>query len=109
MSLVQANAIQEVYVGDKKALEFSFLKEDGLTPRDLTGHAAEVSFWHEDLAPHIVRAATVDPVNGLVKYDLRGDEFDSVGEVLVTATVLSPDFFASSFPLVRRLVRRRPT
>jgi hypothetical protein len=117
MALVRHDVIEEVFVGDKKALEFLFYEADGVTPTDLTGWAAIVSFWHEDLVPHITRSGDVGGLTGIVSYELRGDEYDAVGEVLLTCTVFNTEYggtstgqgyFERSFPVVRRLVRRKP-
>lgn len=117
MSQKRFDEIDERYVEDKFAQEFLFLQENGSDIRDLTGHWCEVAFWIADAAPHVVRAGTVDVPNGLVRYELRGDEYTAVGEVVQSVTVANPEyggtstgvgFFESSFPVVRRNVRRKP-
>jgi len=110
MSSERYNVLQQKYVGEKKGLEFLFMEEDETTPRDLSGFAAWVSFWHPEAAPHVVRAAVVDGSNGIVTYELRGDEFDAIGEVLSTVTISDPatGSFETSFPIVRTSTRRNP-
>lgn len=117
MGTVTHEKVETVHVGDTgPAYEFGFLKADGVTLRSLDGYAAWVTVWHAGSAPHVVRAAAVDETNDLVKYELQGDEYDAEGEVLIQATVMAPNvsatgrgFFETSFPAVRRIVKRKPT
>jgi len=111
---------REVHVGDVgRRLSFAFLKATRLEVQTLTGYAAWVKFWYGETAPHVTRACAVDGVNGLAIYELLGDEYTTVGELLVQFTVSTPDWYAGGAPgrffarvssdIIRMVVKRRPT
>ncbi len=94
--------LTEFFVGSAGQTLSFLLMADAKTARDLSGFGAWVTFWYEDEVPHVVRAARVDGPNGLVTYELRGDEFARKGVVFAQATVMSPQqgFFEHSSEIV---------
>lgn len=114
MATLQWDEIKIVHVGDSAPDMWFFVPgADGVTPENLTGWAAAVSFWYADAdSPHVVRQALVDNVNSLIKYQLQGDEFPTVGEVYFQWTGIPPaeaalasrGFFKMSGPVMRRTV-----
>jgi len=114
---VRWDAEGTVYQNDTgPVLEFLFLQQDGRSVLDLTGYCGWVSFAYPGAAPHIVRAAQMDAVNGIVRYFPQGDEFTTVGDILFQATAMLVDapagvdraFFEVSHPLIRRRVVSKP-
>ena len=79
------------------------LMGDPTSPRTLGGFAAWVTFWYPDATEsHVVRAASVDEGQGLVIYELNGDECPRPGMVFAQPTVMSAEqgFFEHSGEVV---------
>jgi hypothetical protein len=78
--ILQSYQVTTVHVGDTGTLRsYVVTEQDMVTLRSLTEMAAYVRFWSGSNAPHVVRQATVDPVNSKIKYRLRGDEYSTTG------------------------------
>lgn len=92
------------YVGDNKSIEFTVLKANGQDLKDLTGHAAWVTFSHPNAVPYLIRAAKTNGVLGTVTYEETGAEWNTAEETLVQLTLKNPDSFEHSLPYVRVLV-----
>ena len=106
-----------VYQNDTgPVFEALFLRSDGVTVVDLTEWAGWFSFAYPGAPPHVIRAAQVDGVNGIVRYFPQGDEFTTIGDILIQATAMKVDatvgtdraFFEVSHPIVRRRVVAKP-
>lgn len=106
------------HVGDTLTLSWLWTKANRKDVRNLTDHAARVLFWYLDAAPHIARAAEVDPLNGLVIYDLLGDEYQLNRATYAQAQVYAPNWYVNgnagqdgritSCEVVKFIVRPKP-
>lgn len=113
MVAVTESDVREVTQGDTAPpLEFAFLGADGATSRDLTGYAAWVTFWEAGAAaPHVIRQASIsDAVNGMVRYDLQGDEYVTVGYCIFCCTIYNgasmAGFETTTAPIRRRVLAK---
>jgi hypothetical protein len=115
MVTVAASDVGEVYQSNTAPLlEFAFLQANGASARDITGYAAWCTFWTAGAAaPHVIRAARIsDPTNGLVRYELQGDEYATLGECLFQCTIMQTalntgddnGYFERSTQAIRRRV-----
>jgi len=112
--ILQAYQVRTVHVGDVGTLiSYVVTEEDMVTLRSLAEMAAYVRFWSGSNAPHVVRQATVDPVNSKIKYRLRGDEYPTVGACFEQWVAFNPSadngaigrgFFRVSGPVIEREV-----
>ncbi len=119
MANLMPETVLELHVGDKKRLSYQFLKASRVEVQPLTGHAAWATFAYVGVAPHVERAALVDEANGIVIYDMLGDELPTDGTVELYYTVCPPDWYVAgaaarsyirtSTPIIKIVVRRRPT
>lgn len=112
--------VLEMHVADTgRYITLSIVKPNRKDVRDLTGYAGWISFWYDGSAPHVKRAAVVDPTNGLLIYTLRGDEFTTTGFCYAQGTMQAVDWYGGSAPgrgfiststrIVKIKVMRRPS
>lgn len=117
MSILTSDQGGYVYQNETgSVLDFLFAQDDGATPRDLTGYHGWVTFWYSGSGVHLVRAGTIVPLEGLLRYLPRGDEFPNLGNVTFQATIsaahvgvgVNRGYFKVSSGAIRRRVVPRP-
>jgi hypothetical protein len=109
MATCRWSEYRTIFQYSTQVLRFSFRQRNGQFAHSLTGRAAWVTFWYPGAAPHIIRACKVDGANGFAIYFPQGDEFSTVGDILMqpTAEMIDVDlgidrgFCEFSFPIVR--------
>lgn len=101
MSNQFSEVVQEIHAGVSGVrLVFVLTKANAKDVRNLTGYGARVLFWDRDgnVDQNRVKAARIDPLNGMVIHWLDGDEFPTGGPdkwAYAQAEILTPDWYGN--------------